>query len=167
MARLRITVVAAVARNGVVGKDNQLIWHLPEDMKHFRQLTMGAPVVMGRKTWDSLPERFRPLPGRRNLVLSRQPGWRADGAEVLPSLDAALALAADAPRVFVIGGAQVWADAMPRADDLVLTEIDHDFDGDTCFPPRPEAFEETSRETHRAVAPNTFEFSFVTYQRTR
>ena len=167
MARSRITVVAAVARNGVVGKDNQLVWHLPEDMKHFRQLTMGAPVIMGRKTWDSLPERFRPLPGRRNLVLSRQPGWRADGAEVAHSLDAALAIVADAPRVFVIGGAQVWAEAMPSADDLVLTEIDHVFDGDAHFPARPEAFQETARETHRAAAPNAFEFSFVTYQRTR
>jgi dihydrofolate reductase len=167
MAAPRITVVAAVARNGVIGKDNRLVWHLPEDMKHFRRLTMGAPVIMGRKTWDSLPERFRPLPGRRNIVLSRQPGWQAAGAEVAPSLAAALAAAADAPQVFVIGGGQAYAEAMAIADQLVITEIDHDFVGDTYFPPRPATFAETTRETHRAAAPNTFEFSFVTYQRTR
>lgn len=167
MAAPRITVVAAVARNGVIGKDNRLVWHLPEDMKHFRQLTMGAPVIMGRKTWDSLPERFRPLPGRRNIVLSRQPGWQAAGAELAPSLDAALASAAGAPQVFVIGGGQAYVEAMAIADQLVITEIDQDFEGDTHFPPRPAAFAEASRETHLAAAPNNFEFSFVTYQRTR
>ncbi len=162
----RITLVAAVARNGVIGKDNRLLWHLPEDMKHFRQLTMGAPVIMGRKTWDSLPERFRPLPGRRNIVLSRQPGWQAAGAEVAQSLEAALAAAADAPQVFVIGGGQAYAEAIAIADELVLTEIDHDFAGDAYFPPLRASFIETSRKTQLSAPPNTFEFSFVTYRRT-
>src|SRR6185436_7598490 len=103
-----VCMVAGVARNGAIGRDNRLLWRLPEDMKHFRALTMGAPVVMGRKTWESLPERFRPLPGRHNIVLSRRADFRAEGASVVATLDEALALAQreQAARVFVIGGAQ-------------------------------------------------------------
>jgi dihydrofolate reductase len=165
MSSPRIVLVAAVARNGVIGDGNGLVWHLPEDLKHFRRLTMGAPVIMGHKTWDLLPERFRPLPGRRNIVLSRCPGWLAPGADTAVSLDEAILLAGDEPRVFVIGGAQVYQDAMARADELVLTEIDRAYDGDTRFPPRPPEFIETARETHRAAAPNDFDFAFVTYRR--
>ncbi len=128
---------------------------------------MGCPVIMGRKTWDSLPARFRPLPGRRNIVVTRQPGWQARAPRWRTSLAEALAAAPDAPQVFVIGGGELYAEAMALADELVLTEIDPDFAGDTYFPPRPATFAETTRETHRAAAPNTFEFSFVTYQRTR
>ena len=163
-----VTLIAAVARNGVIGHGNDLVWRLPEDQKHFRAVTMGAPVIMGRATWDSLPERFRPLPGRRNLVLTRQAGWRADGAEVVATLDEALARTADAPRVFVIGGAQVYALALPRADELLLTEIERDFDGDSRFPDWPRAqFVEVARERHHAAPPNDFGFSFVTYRRQR
>lgn len=165
MAATRIVLVAAVARNGVIGSGNALVWHLPEDQKHFRRLTMGAPVVMGRKTWNSLPERFRPLPGRRNIVLTRSPGWSAPGAETAASLDDALQLAGEVPQVFVIGGAQVYADAIDRADALVLTEIHRDFVGDTCFPPLPATFVESARDTHRALPPNDFDYAFVTYQR--
>lgn len=161
-----VSLIAAVARNGVIGHGNDLVWRLPEDQKHFRSVTMGAPVIMGRATWDSLPDRFRPLPGRRNLVLTRQPGWQAPGAEIAASLDEALARVADAPRVFVIGGAQVYAQALPRADELVLTEIEHDFDGDTRFPDWPRAqFDEVTRERHQAAPPNDFAYSFVTYRR--
>lgn len=166
MSRPVVSLIAAVARNGVIGRGNDLVWRLPEDQKHFRATTMGAPVIMGRSTWDSLPPRFRPLPGRRNLVLTRQPTWQADGAEAVPTLDAALALVAGAPRVFVIGGAQVYALALPRADELVLTEIDRDFAGDVHFPDWPRtAFTEASRERHHAAPPNDFDFSFVTYRR--
>jgi dihydrofolate reductase len=113
-----------------------------------------------------LPPRFRPLPGRRNIVLSRQTGFAAEGAEVVADLAAALACVADAPRVFVIGGAQIYAAAMDRADQLMLTEVERDFDGDTHFPAWDRAaFAETSRERHQAAAPNDFDFSFVTYQR--
>ena len=127
---------------------------------------MGCPVIMGRKTWDSLPARFRPLPGRRNIVVTRQPGWRAEGAEAAPSLDAALGLAAQAPKVFVIGGAQLYREAIAAADELVLTEIDADIDGDAFFPPwSRDAFDETRRETHVSASGTTFHFA--TYRRRR
>jgi dihydrofolate reductase len=163
-----LTLIAGVARNGVIGRDNQLLWHLPEDLRHFRAATMGAPVIMGRKTWQSLPERFRPLPGRRNLVLSRQGGFQAAGAEVVDSLDQALALAkaSGAPRAFVIGGAQIYREALPLADELMLTEVERDFEGDAHFPAfSRSAFVEVARERHQAAPPNDFAFSFVTYRR--
>jgi dihydrofolate reductase len=163
-----LTLIAAVARNGVIGHGNALLWRLPEDLRHFRRATLGAPVIMGRKTWDSLPAAFRPLPGRRNIVVTRDPQWRADGAEPAHSLDAALALAADAPRAFVGGGAELFALALPRADELLLTEIDRDFDGDTRFPAWDRsAFVETARETHHAGPPNDFDYAFVSYRRRR
>ena len=163
---MTLSLIAAVARNGVIGRGNDLAWRLPEDQQHFRRVTMGAPVIMGRSTWDSLPARFRPLPGRRNIVLTRRPGWHADGAEVAHDLNQALALVADAERAFVIGGAEVYAQALPRADELVLTEIERDFDGDVRFPDWPrEQFIETGRQRHQAAAPNDFAFSFVTYRR--
>jgi dihydrofolate reductase len=163
-----LTLIAGVARNGVIGRDNQLLWHLPEDLKHFRAATMGAPVIMGRKTWQSLPERFRPLPGRRNLVLSRQPGFEATGAEVLPDLATALELARStgAPRAFVIGGAQIYREALPLADELLLTEVERDYEGDAHFPAFSRStFAEAERERHQAAPPNDFAFSFVTYRR--
>ncbi len=163
---MTLSLIAAVARNGVIGRGNELAWRLPEDQQHFRRTTLGAPVIMGRSTWDSLPARFRPLPGRRNIVLTRQPGWHAAGAEVVHDLDQALARVADAERAFVIGGAQVYALALPRADELVLTEIERDAEGDVRFPDWPrEQFVEASRERHQAAAPNDFAFSFVTYRR--
>jgi dihydrofolate reductase len=141
-----IVLIAAVAANGVIGRGHELVFRHPADAKHFRDTTMGAPVIMGRKTWESLPARFRPLPGRRNLVVTRQAGYGADGAETASSLDAALALAAAAPRVFVIGGGELYALALPRADELVLTEVHAALDGDVHFPPWPrEQFEERSR----------------------
>jgi dihydrofolate reductase len=161
-----VALIVALARNGVIGNGRELVWRLPEDQRYFRATTMGAPVIMGRSTWDSLPERFRPLPGRRNIVLTRQPAWGATGAEVAHGLEEALALVKESPRVFVIGGAQVYALALPRADELLLTEIDRDFDGDTHFPNWPrEQFEEVSRQARRADAPNDFDFAFVTYRR--
>ena len=165
LTRPRICLIAAVARNGVIGDGDRLVWRLPEDLQHLRRTTMGAPVLMGRRTWDSLPTKFRPLPGRRNLVLTRQPGWSAEGAEVVSTLDEAIAHVQGVPRLFVLGGAQVYALAMARADELLLTEIDRDFAGDTRFPPRPAEFVEVAREAHHAAPPNQFDFSFVSYQR--
>jgi dihydrofolate reductase len=163
-----VSLIAAVAGNGVIGRGNELVWRLPEDQRRFRQLTVGAPVIMGRNTWDSLPERFRPLPGRRNIVLTRQPSWQAAGAEAVHTLDAALDLLHDSPKVFVIGGAQVYALALARADELELTEIERDFDGDSHFPAWPrEQFDEVQRQRLRAEPPNDFDFSFVTYRRKR
>ena len=165
MARPQICLIAAVARNGVIGRDNGLVWHDPVDAKHFRTTTMGCPVIMGRKTWDSLPAKFRPLPGRRNVVVTRQPAWAdsaaAQGAQVVHSLDAALLAVADteAPRVFVMGGGALYALALPHADVLELTEIDADLDGDVCFPDWPRNdFQEIARTAHPG-------FSFVTYRR--
>jgi len=160
---MTLSLIAAVARNRAIGKGNQLLWHEPQDQKHFRQTTMGCPVVMGRKTWESLPPRFRPLPGRRNIVVTRDAAWRAEGAEAATSLDTALALAADASKVFVIGGGELYALALPRADELVLTEIDVAFDGDVFFPPWRSSFTEVARETHRTA--DGVRFDFVTYRR--
>ena len=159
-SRPQLALIAAVARNGAIGKAGGLLWHEPEDQKHFRRVTMGCPVIMGRRTWDSLPVRFRPLPGRRNVVITRDTAWRADGAEPVPSLDAALALLAEAPKVFVIGGAEVYALALPHATELVLTEIDAVLDGDTFFPHWDRThFVEVAREDRPG-------FSFVTYNHT-
>jgi dihydrofolate reductase len=129
-----IVIIAAIARNRVIGKDNQLIWNIPQDMAHFKALTAGHTVVMGRKTWESLPPRFRPLPGRRNIVISRQAAYDAPGAEVAASLENALNLAASAATVFIIGGEQIYAQAMAVADRLEITEVDLEPEGDAWFP---------------------------------
>ena len=161
---LRIVLVAAVARGGVIGRDGTVPWRLPEDMAFFREVTLGHPVVMGRRTWDSLPERFRPLPGRRNVVVTRNPAWQGKGAERAGSLEEALRLVAEAERVAVIGGGALYAAALPLADELVLTEVDLDVAGDTFFPPFDhEAFEEVMREPR--VSADGIPFAFVTYRR--
>ena len=164
MPKASLTLIAAVARNGVIGKDHRLPWHLPADLKHFKELTTGRAVIMGRKTWESLPEKFRPLPDRRNIVVTRNAGYRAEGAVVVTSLPAALATAqSDEP--FVIGGAELYAAALPLADRLQLTEIDAAFDGDTRFPAlAPREWREAARETHRDEA--GLGYAFVTYERT-
>jgi dihydrofolate reductase len=138
-----LALVWAQAANGVIGRDGTLPWHLPEDMAHFRELTMGATVVMGRATWESLPDRFRPLPGRRNVVLSRDPAFTAPGATVVASLDEALAVADD---VWVIGGAAVYAAALPRADRLLVTDIDAEYDGDVRAPVVGPEWHEVARD---------------------
>ncbi len=125
-------LIWAQAANGVIGRDGALPWHLPEDLAHFRAVTLGSTAVMGRRTWESVPQRFRPLPGRRNVVLTRRTGWAADGAEVAASLDDALALAVG--DVWVIGGASVYAAAIERADVLEVTEVAGAVDGDTLAP---------------------------------
>jgi dihydrofolate reductase len=158
-----IVLIAAVARNGVIGRDNALLWHLPEDMRHFRSATAGHTVIMGRKTWDSVPERFRPLPGRRNIVVTRQPAWAAAGAERATSLQQALDLAGQAERVFVIGGGELYAAALPLADELLLTEIDQDYVGDVHFPDFDRRqFREISRQPGASLAPP---YAFVRYRR--
>jgi dihydrofolate reductase len=160
----QITLVAAIARNGVIGRDNGLVFRDPVDHKNFRALTMGSPVLMGRKTWESLPAAFKPLPGRRNVVISRNDTYVAAGAEVAPSLPAALLLAAEAPQVFVIGGAQLYALALPQAHRMVLTEVNADLIGDTFFPSWDRhQFNETQRSHHLSAAGVAFDI--VTYQR--
>ncbi len=161
---MKLAVIAAVARNGAIGLAGTMPWQLKADLAHFRRTTMGCPVVMGRKTWDSLPAAFRPLPGRRNVVVTRSADWRADGAEAAASLDGALDRLREAERVFVIGGGELYAQALPRADEVVLTEIDADFDADTFLPAWDRAaFDEVSRERHDGDAP--WPYAFVTYRR--
>ncbi|MCG9053226.1 dihydrofolate reductase [Laribacter hongkongensis] len=128
-----LALIAARARNGVIGLDNRMPWHLPEDLAYFKRVTLGKPVVMGRKTFESIG---RPLPGRLNIVVTRNPGWQAAGVQVAHSLDAALALAAaTAPEeIMLIGGAELYRQALPQADVLYLTEIDAEFAGDAFFP---------------------------------
>ncbi|CAH2791076.1 MAG: Dihydrofolate reductase (EC [uncultured Caballeronia sp.] len=157
-----LTLIVARARNGVIGHNNQLPWRLPEDLAFFKRTTMGAPIIMGCRTHESIG---RPLPGRRNIVVSRDATRRYEGCDVVTSLDAALALE-PAKEAFLIGGAQLYRDGFERADKLIVTEIDADFDGDTRFPaPDPAQWREVWRETHRAAPPNEFEFAFVTYER--
>ena len=158
----KIYLVAAVAANGVIGRDGRLPWRLPEDLKHFKRLTLGHPVIMGRRTWESLG---RPLPSRDNIVVTRQAGYDAPGAAVASSLEAALALCAGESMVFVIGGQQLFAESLPIAAGLVLTEIDRDYEGDTWFPQYDRSrWRETQRECH-AAADGT-KFDFVLYEPT-
>ncbi len=161
-----IVIVAAVAKNGVIGKGNAIPWRLPEDMAHFKALTTGHTVVMGRKTWESLPARFRPLPGRRNIVVTRNPGYLAPGAHVVHSLDEAIKLGAGDTALFIIGGAELYAQALPLAQRLELTEIDAEIDGDAYFP----AFDRTQwRVVKRlpGLSASGLAYAFITYERTQ
>lgn len=162
---MQLHLIFAKARNGVIGINNALPWHLPEDMAHFKRTTMGCPVIMGRKTWDSIPARFRPLPGRVNMVVTRQVAWNETGAQPSPSMEDALSFCEQFADVWVIGGAQLYALAMPFANTAVVTEIDADFEGDAFAPQFGPQWRETSREAHTSV--NGLNFSFVTYQNTK
>jgi dihydrofolate reductase len=156
----RIYVVAAVAANGIIGVKGQLPWSLPEDLKHFKRLTMGHPIIMGRRTWESLKG---PLPGRDNIVVTRTPGYEAPGAAVATSLEAALALCLGESVAFVIGGSQLFKDSLPIAAGLVMTEIDRPYEGDTWFPEYDRSrWKETQREQH--VAADGTRFDFVLYE---
>ena len=165
----RLALIAAVARNRVIGKDNRLLWHLPEDMRHFRETTRGQTVIMGRKTWESLPEKFRPLPGRLNIVLSRNPDYPAPGATLAGSLEEAIRLAGEASEAgetFIIGGSELYRQALPLAERLYLTEIAADYEGDTCFPQIPQGeWKEVSRSQPLEQA--GLAYAFVVYQRTQ
>ena len=158
-----LNLIYARAANGVIGQDNQLPWHLPEDLAHFKRTTLGSPVIMGRKTWDSLPPRFRPLPGRQNLVLTNDRSWGAEGAEVVHSLADALARCPAGQTAWVIGGAQVYALALPLARRIVVTEIARDFAGDAFAPVLGPEWVTTGREAH--VSASGLPFAFVTYTR--
>ena len=159
-----IALIYARAANGVIGKDGTMPWHLPEDLAHFKQLTLGCPVIMGRKTWDSLPARFRPLPGRSNTVITRQPDWHENGVQRSSSLREALQLHEHHnSTIWVIGGAQIYAQALPLADCVEVTEIGQDFDGDAYAPTLGPEWAESARSRH--VGSNGLPFSFVTYVR--
>ena len=161
IAGLRIYLLVAVASNGIIGANGQLPWHLPEDLQHFKRLTMGHPVIMGRRTWESLKG---PLPGRENIVVTRTPGYEAPGAAVASSLESALALCAGESVAFVIGGSRLFEESLPIADGLVVTEIHKDFAGDTWFPPYDRSrWREAQREAHTAA--DGMRFDFVLYEK--
>jgi dihydrofolate reductase len=166
VSRPRVNLIVAWAHGGVIGRDGAMPWHLPQDLAHFKQTTLDHPVIMGRRTWESLPAKVRPLPGRRNIVLSTDPGWSAAGAQRCTSLQEALARCAGDDDVWVIGGARVYEAALPLADRLVVTEIDADMAGDTHFPAWDrQAFVETMRRAHQAAAPGGLRYDIVVYQR--
>ena len=159
MAQLTIVVAIDAARG--IGVNNTLPWHLPEDLAHFKRVTLGNPIIMGRKTFDSIG---RPLPGRRNIVITRNPDWRHEGVEAVTSLPAAIALVGDAPAA-IIGGAQIFTESLPLADRMIVTEIQHTFECDTFFPELAAgAWRESARVTLHSES-NGFDFSYVTYER--
>lgn len=158
---MKLYLAAAVAANGIIGTGGKLPWHIPGELQHFRRLTMGHPIIMGRRTWESLKG---PLPGRENIVVTRNPGYEAPGAAVAASLEGALALCMGEPIVFVIGGTQLFEESLPIADAMVLTEIQRDYPGDTRFPDWDRSqWEEKQREPH--TAPDGTRFDYVLYER--
>lgn len=164
-----ISLIAALSENRVIGKNNDLPWHLPDDMKYFMKTTSGHHVIMGRKNYESIPEKFRPLPNRTNIVVTRQRNYRAKNCTVVHSLDDALTLAhqANVDEVFIIGGAEIYRQGLARADRLYLTEIHATVDGDTYFPEFDKRhWKETSRTRHPADERHAFPFDFVIYEKT-
>lgn len=161
---MKIGLIWAQARGGVIGKDGVMPWHLPEDLAHFKRVTQGHPVIMGRKTWDSIPPRFRPLPGRRNIVVTRQPDLSEIGLQRASSLREALQLCDNAEQAWIIGGAQIYAQALPLADELVVTEIDADFEGDAFAPAIGADWREVAREP--LTSSTGLKLAFVTWRRT-
>ena len=165
---MSISLIYARASKGVIGRHNAMPWHLPEDLAHFKQLTQGHAVIMGRKTWDSLPPRFRPLPGRHNIVVTRQSDWQAEPASDFvhsaDSLQQAITLARQhSPDIWVMGGAQIYAQALPLADAVEVTEIHQDYEGDAYAPVLGAEWQEMHRESH--VAANGLSYSFVRFER--
>lgn len=163
-----ISLIAAVTENHVIGKDNDLPWHLPDDMKFFMETTKGHHVIMGRKNYDSLPVKYRPLPNRHNIVVTRQKNFTAPGCDIVNSLEEAIAISrkADEQEVFIIGGAEIFNQSMNLADRLYITEIKTTLDGDTFFPViNKNEWKETMRKPHEVDARHAYAFDFVTYER--
>ena len=159
---MKLHLIFARARNGVIGNKGSMPWHLPEDLAHLKKTTMGCPVIMGRKTWDSLPPRFRPLPGRLNVVVTRQPDWQVDGALRAGSLAEAAASCAAHADVWILGGAEIYAQAAHLASSAVVTEIDADFDGDAFAPQFGPQWTKTAGVPQ--VSSTGLKFSFATYR---
>ncbi len=154
-----LSLVVAAGENNEIGKSGRMPWHLPADLKHFKALTLGKPVIMGRKTFEAIG---KPLPGRRNIVVSRRPGYNAPGCKVTPSFTDALVQAAGVAEIMVIGGGEIYREALPRAQRIYLTRVHAHFDADTFFPAiEPMSWREVSREDHPADVQNTHAYSFV------
>ncbi len=158
-----VSIIAAMDRNRLIGNKNQLPWHLPADLAHFKKVTMGKPVIMGRKTYESIG---RPLPGRTNIVLTRDPSFQADGVITTDSLAAAIELAGDADEVMIIGGGSIYELALPIADRLYLTYVENSFDGDAWFPEFDHSqWQLVDEQVHQADERNSSDYRFVTIQR--
>jgi dihydrofolate reductase len=160
---MKLNLIFARARNGVIGRNNTLPWHLPEDLAHFKRHTLGCPVIMGRKTWDSLPPKFRPLPGRLNVVVTRQHAWQAAGAVVANSIAEACAACPPDSTAWVIGGSELYTQALPLASKIVVTEIDADFEGDAFAPQFGPEWVETAHL--QQLSSTGLSLRFVTYQK--
>ena len=159
---MTITIVVAISENHAIGKDNKLLWYLPNDLKHFKEITSGHTVIMGRKTYESVG---KPLPNRRNIIITRQ-NITIEGCEVVNSIEAALALCAEEAEVFIVGGAEIYKQSMHLTDRIYLTIVHKDFDGDSYFPEiNPNEWHETAREDHEPDAKNTLPYSFVTLEK--
>ena len=166
---IRLSMMVAKASNNVIGRDNKLPWYLPNDLKYFKQVTFGKPVIMGRKTWESLKG---PLPGRTNIVITRQPDYLADGAKVVATLDDAVAMAENVAFIegqeeaVIMGGAEIYSLALPQAERLYLTEVHANVEGDTFFPEYDASeWQQIAREDFVAEGPNPYDYSFVVYER--
>jgi dihydrofolate reductase len=158
-----ISIIVAMAQNRVIGNNNSLPWHLPADLQHFKAMTIGKPIIMGRKTWESLPGK---LPGRPHIIISANPDYSADGCTVVNSLKQAIEVAGDVPEVMIVGGAMLYAQALPIADNIYLTMVETEADGDTLFPEYEQAqWRETAREHHSSDDKNPFTYSFITLSR--
>jgi dihydrofolate reductase len=159
----QISIIAAMAENRVIGQDNKMPWHLPADLRHFKALTVGKPIIMGRKTWESLPGL---LPDRPHIVVTSDTDYRAKGCTLVHSIDEALAAAGDVPEVMIVGGGAFYAQLLPRADRLYLTIIHAEFEGDTLFPEYdPSQWQETERESHSPDDKNPYAYTFITLER--
>lgn len=160
---MKISIVAAIAKNRVIGKNNRLPWRLPRDMQHFREVTTGKPVIMGRKTFESIG---KALPGRKNIILTRDSNFRAEGCVVVHSVEEALAAVEGTQEIMVIGGAEIYKAFLPRVERMYLTEIHADFEGDTFFPEYdPSEWQETERQDFPADEKNPYRYSFVVFER--
>jgi dihydrofolate reductase len=160
---MKIAIIVATDNNRLIGKDNDLPWKLSADLKYFKQVTMGKPLIMGRKTHESIG---RPLPGRKNIIITRDQTFNADGCVVVNSIEAALAECSDAEEVMVMGGASLYEQFLPKADKLYLTKVDAELTGDTWFPEwQLIQWTELQREDHQADEKNEFDYSFIVYER--
>ncbi|MCZ8022677.1 MAG: dihydrofolate reductase [Cyclobacteriaceae bacterium] len=167
---MELSLIAALSKNNVIGKNNDLPWHLPNDMKYFMQTTKGHCVLMGRKNYESLPEKFRPLPNRTNILVTRQANFHAPGCEVFNTIEKGIAYAKDIgeTELFIIGGAEIYSATLPLADTLYLTEINAVIDGDTFFPKVDKTkWKETSRQVNNRDDKHKFDFDFVVYEKIR
>ncbi|EKD72330.1 MAG: Dihydrofolate reductase [uncultured bacterium] len=160
---MRISAIVAMSENRVIGKDNQLLWHLPADLQHFKQVTMGKPILMGRKTYQSIG---RPLPGRCNIVMTHDSAFVAEGCVIVDSMDAALAVVKESDEIFIIGGAIVYRQLLSFVQRIYMTVVHHEFAGDAFFPELNLAeWQETARERHAADEKHQYAFSFITWER--